>query len=292
VNAGTEWRLETRNGRFAGLAWPSPGAPPLLCLHGWLDNAASFVPLAPLLQGFDLLALDFAGHGHSDHRPRGARYYMMDNVWDVDAVLDALGWDRCHLMGHSLGGVVACAFAAAAPERVRRLVALDGLGPLSASADRTAERLRKSLRSVRDASGRLRKFASVAQAVHARLDVSDLDGESARLICERSLQRHDDHYRWRTDPALNWHSPVLMTEEQVRDILAAIEAPTLSLTALPLNRWIDAETARRRVAAIPDCRSRAIEGHHHFHMDTPGAIAQLITDFLSAEETPDERRQA
>ena len=122
--------------------------------------------------------------------------------------------------------------------------------------------------------------------------MSDLSTGAARLICERSLEHHGDHYRWRTDPALNWHSPVLMTEEQVLDILAAIEAPTLSITALPLNKWIDPETARNRVAAIPGCRHHTIEGHHHFHMEAPQAIAPLILDFLKPTELRHERRQA
>ncbi len=292
MSGGTELRLATANGHFAGLAWPNAGAPRVICLHGWLDNAASFVPLAPHLRDFDLVALDFAGHGHSAHRPNGARYYMMDNVFDVEAVLDALGWDTCNVMGHSLGGVVACAFAAAAPERVDRLVAIDGLGPLSATPGQTAERLRKSRLSVRKASDGLREYQSVDEAARARQGVSDLSAEAARLICERSLEQHGDHHRWRTDPALNWHSPVLMTEEQVLDILAAIQSPTLSITALPLNKWIDADMARNRVAAIPDCSSHTIEGHHHFHMETPLEVAPLIIDFLLAEEARDEPQQA
>jgi pimeloyl-ACP methyl ester carboxylesterase len=292
MSAAVEISLETPAGRFSALAWRNPGAPRALCLHGWLDNAASFIPLAPHLGSLDLVALDLAGHGHSAHRPAGARYHMMDNLWDVDAALDALEWPACNLVGHSLGGVIACTFAAASPERVERLVAIDGLGPLSASAGSTVKRLRKSLQSVRGATGRLREFDGIDAAVRARCAASDLSAESARLICERSLVRHGEHYRWRTDPALNWHSPVLMTEEQVLAILASIEAPTLSITALPLARWIDAATARRRVAAIPNLESHTMEGHHHFHMERPESVAPLILEFLEPEENEHDRRQA
>jgi pimeloyl-ACP methyl ester carboxylesterase len=284
VSAPVEVRFKTPAGSLSALAWRNPGAPRALCLHGWLDNAASFVPLAPWLSDLDLVALDFAGHGHSDHRPAGTRYHMMDNLWDVDAVLDALEWPACNLVGHSLGGVVACTFAAASPERVERLVALDGLGPLSARPGETAKRLGKAMRSVREATGRLREFTSVEAAAKARQAVSDLSGDAARLICDRSLQHHGDHFRWRTDPALNWHSPVLMTEEQVLDILAAIQAPVLSITALPLARWIDAPTARRRAAAVPSLESHTLEGHHHFHMELPADVAAMILKFLFAEE--------
>ena len=249
-----ELDLETATGRFAGLARPHPGAPRVLCLHGWLDNAASFLPLAPLLSGLDLVALDLAGHGHSAHRSPGSRYYFMDNLWDVDAVLDALGWPHAHFIGHSMGGALACVFAVAAPERVERLVLLDGLGPTSSTADKTVERLRRSRESVRKATGRLREFPDVAAAVRARMAASDLSEHAARLICERSLERRGDHFRWRTDPRLNWHSPSLLTEEQVLSILGAITAPVLSFTALPLARWINPQAARRRLDAAPSPR--------------------------------------
>jgi pimeloyl-ACP methyl ester carboxylesterase len=285
----TEIRLETRNGRFAGLAWPQPGAPRMICLHGWLDNAASFLPLAPLLESLDLVALDFAGHGHSDHRPPGARYYMMDNLWDLDAVLDALEWDQCHLLGHSLGGAVASIYAATEPGRVEKLVALDGLGPLTEQPGNTVRRLRRSLEWVRKASGGLRDYADPDDAARARERASGLPFEAARLLCTRALAEHGGSYRWRTDPALNWHSPALLWEEQVLEILSAIRAPTLALTSHPLAEWIPRDRVQHRLQAVPNCRHHRIEGHHHFHMDQPQRTAQFILDFLASPEQSDDR---
>jgi pimeloyl-ACP methyl ester carboxylesterase len=284
-----EINIQTRIGNFAGLAWPNPGAPKLMCLHGWLDNAASFVPLAPCLSGFDLVALDFAGHGHSDHRPPGARYYMLDNLWDLDAVLDELQWPSCVLVGHSLGGVVASSYAAAAPERVSRLVTLDGLGSLSAPAEKTAERLKNSLQSIRKSRGKLKNYPDIDTAAKARHRVSGLPFEAARILCERSMSRHGDGYRWCTDPSLNWHSPSLMTEDQVLDIIAAIEAPTLSVICNQDKEWIDPETAAKRRATIANCIHRNIDGHHHFHMDQPELTAQFIVEFLHATEQENAR---
>lgn len=285
-----EITLHTPNGCFAALAWPNPGAPRLMCLHGWLDNAASFLPLGPFLKAFDLVALDFAGHGHSDHRPAGARYYMMDNLWDLDMVLDALGWPNCHLAGHSLGGVVACTYAAAAPGRVDRLVALDGLGPLSARPGNTTARIRASLASFRKPRGKLKDYPDIEAAARTRERASGLPIEASRLLCERSMSWHNGIYRWRTDPELNWHSPLLMSEEQVLDILGAISVPTLSITASPLTEWMNPAVVKKRLATVPDCTSHVVEGHHHFHMDQPQQTAQFILDFLNAPERKDESR--
>ncbi len=175
--------------------------------------------------------------------------------------------------------------AAAAPERVRKLVLLDGLGLVSAEPEQALERLRKSRKSVRNATGKLREFSDVSTAVAARQAVSQLSDMAARLLCERSLQTFRDHFRWRTDPALNWHSPSLMSEQQVLALLAAIEAPTLCLTAQPLVRWIDPEAAQRRLETVPDCRNLWIQGHHHFHMESAFEIAPLILNFLLGKET-------
>ena len=84
-------------GVLEALHWRNPGAPRILCLHGWLDNAASFIPLADSLAGFELLALDFAGHGLSSHRPEDSRYYFADYVFDVDQVMQQLEIGRAHV---------------------------------------------------------------------------------------------------------------------------------------------------------------------------------------------------
>ena len=138
-----ERRFRAYGQELAGLQWPGEGEP-VLALHGWLDNAASFQPLAEPL-GHPLVALDFAGHGHSEHRPRHQATHYVDHVRDVLAVADQLGWDRFVLVGHSMGAGVACLFAATFPERVSRLVLIEGLGPPATAADEVAPNLRKAI---------------------------------------------------------------------------------------------------------------------------------------------------
>jgi pimeloyl-ACP methyl ester carboxylesterase len=263
-----------------------------MCLHGWLDNAASFIPLAPHLRDFDLIALDMAGHGYSDHRPTGARYYMMDNLWDLDAVLDALGWSQCHLLGHSLGGVVASTFAATTPERVSRLITLDGLGPLSANPGDTVARLKSSIESVRKKSNGLRDYPDLETAAMTRQRASGFSIEIARVLVSRSLKNEDGVFRWSTDPSLNWRSPVMLTEEQVLEILRAIEAPTLSISCSQISEWISSETTGNRRKAMPGLWHRVIDSHHHFHMDKPQQTAEFIIEFLNTPDSGLEQKNA
>ena len=279
-----EIRLDTPRGRLAGLGWRLPGAPQVLCLHGWLDNAASFLPLAPLLDQCDIVALDLPGHGHSDHRHPTARYHFIDYLFDVDATLDALGWNRCHLLGHSLGASIAAMFGAGAPERAASLTLLDALGPLAGDADQSAERLRRSLVRSRQPASPARTYATLEEMVQARRKVSGLSEAAARLICARSSRETDAGLQWRSDPALNWVSPVVLTEEQVLDLLRHIEAETLTFQATQESPWFTPERIALRKQAIPHGRHRRVEGHHHFHMDEPAAIAETIQSFILEQE--------
>jgi len=273
-------QLDTSQGRLAGLSWRQEGAPRVLCLHGWLDNAASFLPLAGLLRRLDVVALDLPGHGHSEHRHETTRYHFMDYLFNVDAALDALGWSDCHLLGHSLGAAISAVYSSGAPERVRSIVLLDALGPISVSAEGTADRLRRSLVKNRRGAGKPRTYGSVDEMAAARRNVSDLSEAAARLICARAAKCDDGRYEWRSDPALNWISSLVMTDGQALDLLGHIEAPLLSYTITPEAPWMSPAKAAARKEVMKHGRHLTLEGHHHFHMDAPGQIAETIEVFI------------
>ena len=278
VNVRLPW------GIMEGLHWSKPGAPKLLCLHGWLDNAASFVPLAPFLADFDLLALDFAGHGFSSHRPEASQYYFTDNLFDVDAALDVLGWEKCHIIGCSMGGGIASCFAAALPERVNRLVLLDAVGIITLPAEQAAQQLRMSMMSVRKKRSFLRPYESIEDAMRARQKSSPLSDEAARLLCERSLEHTGDYYQWRTDPRLNWRSPQFQSDAQALDLLAAIRSPTLVMTSPAALEYLGEEMMKKRLSTIGNCKHVTNNGHHHFHMEQAERTGACITEFLLQTE--------
>lgn len=281
-----EFQLHTRQGRLAGLAWQCDGGPRVLCLHGWLDNAASFVPLAEHLRGLDLVAIDLPGHGHSAHRHETTRYHFIDYLFNVDAALDGLGWKDCHLVGHSMGAAISAAYASGAPERVRSLVLLDAMGPISVSAQGTARRLQRSLRKNRKGVSAVRRFDSLEKMVRARCEVSGMSEQAARLICERAARAEGDRYAWRSDPALNWVSALVMTDEQALDLLRNIDSPTLTLTVTHEAAWISAEKLAAQKEALRHAQHLSLEGRHHFHMDAPGQIAETIRSFILEHDRP------
>jgi pimeloyl-ACP methyl ester carboxylesterase len=264
-------------------------APPLLALHGWLDNAASFAHLAPYIDTHRLIALDLPGHGHSAHLPAGpfVHYTLPDYVAAVLAAADALALQRFDLLGHSLGAGIASLLAAAAPERIGRLFLIEGLGPLPDDPARTLQRFRDATgRRSRQRARRLRRFAHVADAVAARTAASGMEAAWARPIVERALVRQDDGYRWRSDPRLTLPTPVRLAETQIRTLLAGIRAPTALLLARPQTPYLPVAMLRERAACVDDIRIAFMDGGHHLHLEHPEAVGVQLRQHLGGLDRP------
>ncbi|MGB3047467.1 alpha/beta fold hydrolase [Dokdonella sp.] len=184
-----ELRIPLRNLTLAAKAWGDPSAPPMLAVHGWLDNAGTFDRLAPLLRGHYLVALDLAGHGRSGHRPAANWYAIADYLDEIGQVIDWFAWPSLDLLGHSLGAALASMYAAICPQRIRRLLLVEGLGPLTLDTHKTLEQLRRA-HTARAAfkGGGLRVFADLQEAIDARCRSGHLSPQAARCIVERGLQ--------------------------------------------------------------------------------------------------------
>ncbi|MEO8746035.1 MAG: alpha/beta hydrolase, partial [Rhodanobacter sp.] len=227
--------------------WGDPMLPPLLAMHGWLDNAGSFALLAPLLATrFHVIAPDLPGHGHSDHLPPGATYHFADYVGTLLQVTDALRLGRFTLLGHSLGAGVAALLAATAPERIERLLLIEGLGPLGDDGTHTLQRWHTALLPKTPARRPLRSFGSIEQAIAARSTASGLRPDLARPIVERGLRTVDGGWRWRSDPRLLQPSAARLAESQVHALLRGIDAPSQLLLAQPGTPYLPAAMMRER----------------------------------------------
>lgn len=271
--------IELLGGRLAGLRWRR-GEVPVLALHGWLDNAHSFLPLSDHLDGLDLVAIDFPGHGLSAPRPDGVRYHFDDYTFDVLAALDDLGWERANLLGHSLGGAVSTLVAAAAPERVRSMALIEGLGPLSAPAEKTAEGWRKAV--ARSKPRRRRVHENRDGAISARQQGSDLTDASTRLLADRGLVEVDGGWQWRHDQRLTWPTAHRYTEAQVIDLLSHIECPVLNIHSEAGTGLMVARMFELRMAALQHRRAKlTCPGGHHLHMVHPERIATSILEHFN-----------
>jgi len=278
VSDPRERRIALPHLELAAQVWGGDSLPPLLALHGWLDNAGSFAHLAPLLAArWRVIALDLPGHGHSGHLAAGASYHYVDYVQAVLAAADALELPRFSLLGHSLGAGIASLVAAARPERIERLLLIEGLGPLGDDGAHTLERFRHAL-APREGRGKpLRTFRDVAEATTARSLASGLPAALARPIVERGLAGSDGGWRWRSDPRLTRPSAVRLAESQVHALLRGIAAPTALLLAQPATPYLPGAMMQARAACVAGITVNHLGGGHHLHLEHPQAVADWIT---------------
>lgn len=268
-------------GRIAGLRAGSEGAIPVLALHGWLDNAASFVPLAPHLDGIDLVAVDLPGHGRSAHLAVGSDYSFYGSANVVLDIADALGWERFALLGHSMGAGIGSLVAAASPQRVRRFVAIEALGALAEAPERTAIRMREAVAAARALPRKsLRVFPLLEPAIRARMQANALSEPVARLLVERGVRAVEGGFVWSSDPRLTLPSFTRLTEAQVADLIAGIECPVRLIHADPAQPYLPDPVRRAHAAALRDGELIVIRGGHHLHMEQPAEVAAAIGDFF------------
>lgn len=268
----------------AHLYGPEDGIP-VIALHGWLDNAASFSRLAPLLPRLRIVALDFAGHGHSDHRPPGGSYAIWDYAHDVLQVAEQFGWQRFSLLGHSMGAIVSVLLAGAMPERIERLALIDGLIPYTGEPDTAPQKLGEALKAQLALAGKSKPvYAEFDRAVAARMrGVGAVSREAAELLAQRGLMPVPGGYTWRTDSRLTLPSPLRLTHAHALAFARSLQCPAKlvmaqqgmllaqpSITQLVEGLAID-------VAQLP--------GGHHLHLDDDvgaGLVADCFKAFLSA----------
>jgi pimeloyl-ACP methyl ester carboxylesterase len=263
--AAEESQWSSAGARIAGKRWRN-GARPVLALHGWLDNAASFDALGPLLAGADVVGLDLPGHGLCAHRPPQATYNIWDDLPDVLRVADQLGWQRFDLLGHSRGAIMAALLTAALPERVAATVLLDGLCPEPVPIADTYRQLGRFLRDHVYAQRAPSRYDSPQRALQVRCEIAAMSEQAARPLVERGLQRVGDSWQWRADARLQLASAFKLSAEHVA-VLQEQLAPRPHLLLLAERGAGGRMRGSGELAALRGIRWEMLPGSHHFHLE-------------------------
>ena len=276
-----ELRFEISSLQIAAKVWGPADGFRVLAFHGWLDNAATFDHLAPFFPDWRLVSLDMLGHGHSSHRPPGTSYHFVDMLFEVVEVLDQLGWEECSLIGHSMGAGVATCVAGILSERVKRLILVEGLGPLSQPAEKVTELMRDSIQqwnSLKTKNSPV--YQNREEAVRARYFAGKLKKSSVETLVARGLGENTDGFVWRSDPRLRIKSRLYLSEAQILQMIQDITAHVLVIEAedTDTRRWVD--LLRSRLGYLKNLDHRILPGGHHLHLDEPQSVASAIKDFL------------
>lgn len=274
--------------------WGPDDAPILFMLHGWMDVAASFQFVVDALGGnWQVIAPDMRGFGLSDWpaaEQGGGSYWFYDYLGDLDALLDRYAPEgEVNLVGHSMGANLACLYAGVRPERVRRVVDLEGFGMPATVAAQAPKRVRQWLDELREPPV-LRHYASL-DAVAARLVKTNprLPQARARYLAQHwSKPDGEGGYKLLADPAHKMRSPLLYRLDEVMAIWSEVRAKVLHVEAAQSETlaWLAASVPidefKTRFAAFPDWRERVIDDAGHMvHHDQPEAVARLIEAFCA-----------
>ncbi len=275
--------------------------PPLVLLHGWMDVAASFQFLVDELsqaEGFDrwVIAPDWRGFGLTD-TPKADSYWFPDYLADLDALLDALlpvaTFPAIHLAGHSMGGNVAMSYAGVRPQRIRRLINLEGFGMPKTQPSQAPRRLLQWLDELKTPQ-RLRTYASESE-VAARLVKNNplLTPDKAAWLAPHWAQPQtaaDGNVQWHIlgDPAHKRVNPMLYQLEEILQAWRLITAPVLWAEGdrTDIGKWWGTRYLRSefddRLAVVPQVQRVLLSPcGHMLHHDQPQALAAHVARFLA-----------
>ncbi len=278
-------------------AWGESDAPKLFMLHGWMDVGASFQFLIDALRGrWHVLAPDWRGFGDSEWSADG--YWFADYLADLDALLDHFTPDApARLVGHSLGGNVVMLYAGARPQRVERVVSLEGFGIPAETADVAPDKFAKWLDALKVPPS-FRPYRDLA-AVADQLQKNNprLARDKAEFLAAHWAEAHPGGgARLKSDPRHKLPFPAVYRMEEVLAVWKRIAAPVLWVAANEsfIPRWLGAHPEgeggadglgeiRARLAQVPRSSLVTIDAAGHMlHLDRPDAVAAAIEPFLTA----------
>ncbi len=294
-----------RNLNYHTRVWgqPQAGVAPLVLVHGWMDVAASYQFLVDAFSesfasGRQIIAPDWRGYGLTTADPVD-NYWFADYLADIDFLLDHYAPGQpVDLVGHSLGGNVVMHYAGVRPERIRRLINLEGFGMPVMPASGAPKRLAKwmdELKAFQRGEMALRPYDSaegVAQRLmktNPRLARDDAGrGRAIWLAHHWAVQNEAGKWDILGDPAHKISGPLLVRNEEVLALYAANLAPTLFVEAQDnsIETWhrgkFTLEEFHQRLNAVPDLqRVKMSDCGHMLHHDQPEQLAILIEDFLA-----------
>lgn len=282
--------FNVRGIRVAAKVWGNKSGFPVMALHGWLDNAASFDQMAPYLKGCYVVAPDFSGHGLSEHREYSYGYYLWEYALDINELLIQMEWSEFSILAHSMGSGVA-SILSTINNNINALIFLDGMGaPFTIKLENTVEHFKRFHRVAEMAarSGmtttNTAQFASIEEAIQDR--VQGIGGrislQAARALVERDLVSRCGGLAWRHDARLVYSEPIQLTNQQAAAFVKQIKCP---LHILLGREGLFVKTIVDRRDWLPEKTEISwFNGGHHFHLDSPTdeAIELVLTIIYKA----------
>jgi pimeloyl-ACP methyl ester carboxylesterase len=288
-----EIQIPTPWGYIAAKTYGNPSGPPVLAVHGWMDNAGTFDKLVPLLsKSLYVVAVDLPGHGLSSHIPTGLPYnYTQDSLIALKRITNYFKWSRFSWLGHSMGAGLGVLYASVFPSQVERLIMLDLTKPITGDrgqgyADQMANGVEKFL-AMEEKIQPIPPTYGFKEAVDRLVAATygSLTEESAKMLMIRGAKQvGEDQWAFTRDLRLRNPSILRFSHEQMFQILENIRCEILLVKAKKAP-WFEPEDLCRQAMDIyqRNCASYEfweVDGNHFVHLNEAEKIADKINQFL------------
>jgi pimeloyl-ACP methyl ester carboxylesterase len=267
--------------------WGNEDRPLLLLVHGGRDHARSWDAVArELRHDWHVVAPDLRGHGDSAWAV-GSSYPLSDLVLDIAQLLEALDAYPVTIIAHSLGGAISLLYAGAFPERIAKMVVIEGLGPPPEIESQirgvpASKRMRDWVAQMQSLAGRQpRRYPSIDAAAKRMLEENSfLSEDQAHHLTIHGVARNEDgSYVWKFDNYTRAFSPARFTDEEQIEMRGRVGCPLLLVNGT--ESWASNPERDGRAAVFPNARVVAIEGAGHWaHHDRFDEFVRIVRDFL------------
>jgi pimeloyl-ACP methyl ester carboxylesterase len=260
--------------------WSDSEEQPVLLLHGWGDTGATFQFLADHLPERALLAFDARGFGRTQWCEAG--YWYPDYLADLDAIVDWLSPGQpIDLVGHSMGGNVALLYAGVRPQRIRRVVSLEGFGLRPTVPEQAPAKYREWLDQIVAGTSfasydSFAHFARILERRHPRTSPAHLDF----IARAWGRERDDGRIELRADPRHKRVNPALYRRDEAEACWKQITAPVLLVAGDQsgiAQRMAEELTPQKLTTLFRDVRIETLAGAGHMlHHEQPAQVAELL----------------
>jgi pimeloyl-ACP methyl ester carboxylesterase len=280
--------IDVRGLKIHYVEWGDPSGEPLVLVHGFLDHALSWERFAAALQRTSgaplrIIAPDCRGHGDSDWVGAGGYYHFPDYIFDLNCLIESLRLPQFALVGHSMGGTISFLYTGTFPAPVRKLVLVEGIGPLPMRFSDAPQRMERWVADVKLLPQRkIVEYPSLDEAAERlRRKNPRLAPQAALRLAATAMRRlANGKWVWKFDPLHRTAAPQPFYTGQAVEFFRRIACPVLLVHGAE-SRHTTRPDIQERTSAIADKISAEVEAAGHMiHHDNPERLAEIVGAFL------------
>ncbi|GAB0091740.1 Probable serine hydrolase [Sergentomyia squamirostris] len=288
-------------GHVAGKWWGSRNTRPIVCIHGWQDNAGSFDTLIPHLPSeYSYLALDLPGHGLSSRLPHGIFYSWLDICVSLRLLAEQEKWEKISIIGHSLSSLIGFTFSANFPDKVDLMIGIDALKPHVRSAEKFIGMVENGFENFMVADRRNQEaseppsysYDDILERLYKGTNGS-INREACPYLLKRAIAKSTadpEKYYYTRDNRLKGFSFLSLPQEYAIAMTKRIKCPYMFIKCTNSVYYEDKKYIEEVIEVFrevnPNFEYHTIDGRHHAHLNEPHKFSDILSKFIRKNRSP------